>query len=88
MDHDEIEETRRSRLAVINSTVESHDAEAERRRLEALCGQIWDTEELAQEFEVLGFLAPYVVVKRRSDGRRGSLEFQHWPRFYFNFVLD
>jgi hypothetical protein len=26
-----------------------------------------------------------VVVRRRSDGGKGSLEFQHQPRFYFNF---
>jgi len=38
------------------------------------------------EFHVLGFGAPYVVVQRKSDGCKGSLEFQHAPRFYFNFV--
>lgn len=38
-------------------------------------GQVWDAGELAREFEVLGFTAPYVVVKRPSDGRKGSLEF-------------
>jgi hypothetical protein len=88
MEYDETERIRRSRLAVINSAVESHDADAERKRLEAQHGQVWDAAQLAQEFEVLGFMAPYVVVMRRSDGRKGSLEFQHAPRFYFNFVLD
>jgi hypothetical protein len=34
---------------------------------------------------VVGFTAPYVVVRRRSDGKKGSLEFQHDPRFYFGF---
>jgi hypothetical protein len=29
-----------------------------------------------------------VVVKRKSDGVVGSLEFQHHPRFYFNFAED
>ena len=48
-------------------------------------GQVWDTRELAHDFIVLGFLAPYIVVQRRSDGVKGSLEFQHMPRFYFNF---
>ncbi len=88
MEHDETEPVRRGRLAVINSAVESHDQETERARLAAQYGRVWDAGELAQEFEVLGFMAPYVVVKRRSDGRKGSLEFQHWPRLYFNFVLD
>jgi hypothetical protein len=40
---------------------------------------------LAEDFEVLGFLARLVVVRRKSDGAKGSLEFQHWPRFYFGF---
>ena len=29
-----------------------------------------------------------VAVRRRADGVKGSLEFQHNPRFYFNFVAD
>lgn len=85
---DETEEVRRSRLAVINGAVKSHDPETERKRLEAQYGQVWDATQLSQDFEVLGFMAPYVVVKCKSDGRKGSLEFQHHPRFYFNFVLD
>ncbi len=85
---DETEEIRRARLAAIDRTVESHDPNAERQRLEAQYGQVWDTAQLSEEFEVLDFMAPYVVVRRRSDGRKGSLEFQHNPRFYFNFVLD
>ncbi|MGO8927701.1 MAG: hypothetical protein ACLQU3_12520 [Limisphaerales bacterium] len=85
---DETEEIRRSRLAVINSAVETKDPATERQRLEAQYGQVWDTAQLSEEFEVLGFMAPYVVVRRKSDGRKGSLEFQHLPRFYFNFVLD
>jgi hypothetical protein len=30
-------------------------------------------------------MAPLVVVKRKADGKKGSLEFQGSPRFYFNF---
>ena len=85
---DETEEVRRSRLAVVNSAVESNDPATERQRLEALYGRVWDTSQLSDDFEVLGFMAPYVVVRSKSDGRKGSLEFQHLPRFYFNFVLD
>jgi hypothetical protein len=40
------------------------------------------------KFEVLGFMAPLVVVRRRSDGARGSLYFQHDPRFYYGFEAD
>ena len=35
--------------------------------------------------QIAFFIAPLVVVRRRSDGQKGSLEFQGWPRFYFNF---
>lgn len=50
--------------------------------------QTWNTQELQQEFEVLGFAAPFVVVKRRSDGKKGTLEFKHSPRIYFSFRED
>jgi hypothetical protein len=48
-------------------------------------GPFWDTEALTRDFEVIGFAAPFVVVKRRSDGVRGSLEFTHRPRVYFGW---
>jgi hypothetical protein len=50
--------------------------------------QTWDTQQLQEDFEVLGFLAPFVVVKRRSDGKKGTLEFKHSPRVYFGFRED
>jgi hypothetical protein len=40
------------------------------------------------DFEALGFAAPFIVVRRRSDGANGTLTFQHTPRFYFDFVAD
>jgi hypothetical protein len=45
----------------------------------------WNTEELQRDFTVQGFLAPFVVVVRKSDGVKGTLEFTHNPRVYFNF---
>jgi hypothetical protein len=77
---DPTEPIRRQRLAEINAQPGSREA------LEAEYGQVWNTEELSSDFEVQGFMAPLVVVKRRSDNVKGSLEFQHNPRFYFNFV--
>ncbi len=56
--HDETEEIRRSRLATINSTVETDDPTTERQRLEAQSGRVWETAQLAEDFEVLGFMAP------------------------------
>jgi hypothetical protein len=80
--NDPTEAARRERLAEINAEPGSREA------LEAQHGQVWDGEQLRQDFEVIGFLAPLVVVRRKTDGVKGSLEFQHMPRFYFNFVLD
>jgi hypothetical protein len=79
---DPTEQIRRNRIVEINATPGSRAA------LEARYGQVWDTEQLSQDFVVIGFLAPFVVAKRQSDGRKGSLEFQHQPRFYFNFVPE
>jgi hypothetical protein len=51
-------------------------------------GQRWTTAELQRDFEVLGFAAPFVVVRRRADGQRGSLEFTYPPRAYFGWRPD
>jgi hypothetical protein len=48
----------------------------------------WATAELQADFEILGFAAPFAVVKRRSDGATGSLEFTHSPRVYFGWRED
>lgn len=77
------------RLIQINTEVDRAGTEAtERARLEAQYGKgnVWDTDEVRKLYEVEGFMAPFCVVRRLSDGQRGSLEFQHHPRFYFNFV--
>jgi hypothetical protein len=34
---------------------------------------------LSEYFEVIGFMAPLDVVRRRSDGVKGGLMFQHHP---------
>lgn len=57
----------------------------EREYLEANHGQVWDTSELQVDFEVLGFMVPFVVVRRRSDSRKGSLCFQPSPRLYYGW---
>jgi hypothetical protein len=76
---DPTESIRREMVAEINAEPGSRAA------LEAKHGQVWDTDQLRNEFEVIGFLAPLVVARRKSDGVRGSLMFQHNPRFYFGF---
>jgi hypothetical protein len=51
-------------------------------------GNVWDTNDLTMDFEVVSFLAPYVTVVRKADGQKGTLEFASNPRFYFNFIAD
>jgi hypothetical protein len=46
---------------------------------------VWDTAQVTEAFEIEGFMAPFVVARRRSDGVRGSMAFTHMPRFYFDF---
>ena len=48
-------------------------------------GQIWNTQELKNDFEVEGFMAPFVMARRKSDNKPGTLMFQHHPRYYFSF---
>ncbi len=81
--NDPTEAIRRERLVEINAEPGSREA------LEAQYGEVLDTAELTSKYEVIGFLAPLVAVRRRADGVKGSLEFQHGPpRLYFNFVQD
>ena len=79
---DRTEPPRRERLAALNTEA------VDRSTLECRHGQVWDPGELKQDFIVLGFLAPYVTVRRKADNALGSLEFQHHPRFYFNWMED
>jgi hypothetical protein len=76
---DPTESIRKEMLVEINAQPGSREA------LAAEHGQVWDTKQLGEDFEVLGFMAPFVVVKRRSNGIKGSLLFQHHPRLYHSF---
>jgi hypothetical protein len=59
-----------------------------REQLEEIYGQVWDSAEVARDFVITGFLAPLVAACRKADGQKGSLWFQHGPRFYFGFEPD
>ena len=76
---DPTEGIRRQMTAQINAV------EGSRKYLEHKHGQVWSTSDLQEDFTVLGFGAPLVVVARKSDGVRGSLYFQNDPRYYFGF---
>lgn len=58
----------------------------EKTELEELYGEVLTTAEAVQKYEFVAFCAPFVEVRRRSDGQPGTLEFQSSPRFYFSFV--
>jgi hypothetical protein len=79
--NDPTEEVRRNRLAELSGAVESQNPTTERQRLEAQHGQVWDTPELSNGFEVIGFMAPYVVARRKSDGRKGVWSSSTCPGF-------
>jgi hypothetical protein len=82
MGSDATENVRRELVRKLNAEPQGRAA------LELKHGQVWDTDELQRDFEVKGFAAPLVVVRRRSDGVLGTLFFQHEPRFYFGFSPD
>lgn len=48
----------------------------------------WTTAELQEDFTVMGFSMGYVVVRRKSDGVVGSLQFDHSPRVYYGWQED
>lgn len=89
-------------VTAIHAEVRNQDAEQIRRNirkaldedampleeLKARHGDVWTTDELRQQFEVVGFGAPLVVVRRRCDNKLGSLFFQGAPRFYWGFKED
>jgi hypothetical protein len=79
---DKTETIRRLEVALINTVPGS------REDLETRFPQVWDPGEMERDFIPLGFMAPYIVVERKEDNKKGSLQFQHRPRFYFNFSLD
>ena len=76
---DPTESIRKELLAEINAEPGSREA------LEAEHGQVWDTQQLGEDFDVIGFAAPLVVVRRKSDGQKGSLFLQARPRYCFGF---
>ena len=46
----------------------------------------YTTAQLQVEFKVIGFGYGYVAVERKSDGLKGSMDFNHSPRIYHSFV--
>lgn len=48
-------------------------------------GEVLTTSEATEKYSFDSFLAPFAFVTRKEDGVEGTIQFQHQPRFYFNF---
>jgi len=79
MSSDPTESVRRVAVNILNSEA------GPRKELEDKYGQVWNTKELQNDYITFGFLAPMIIVKRKSDSIKGTLFFQHSPRYYWGF---
>jgi hypothetical protein len=77
---DQTEEIRKQMVSELNSVDNT------KTDLETKYGKVWTTSEMQEEFEVLGFMAPFVIVRKIDTGEKGSLMFAHSPRYYFEFA--
>ena len=77
--NDPTEYTRRDMVSKINSFA------GNREQLEEQHGEVYSTKEMDEHYEITGFMAPFVVVRRRVDSVKGTMIFQDNPRYYFNF---
>ena len=87
---DPTEDIRRVMIHCLHAGIESSEEEQERQRLENTHGKgnVYNTEELRTQFEVIGFMAPFCIVLNRKTGEKGTFMFQHSPRLYFGFKTD
>lgn len=44
-----------------------------------------NTEELQAKYEVIGFGYGYVAVRDKATGEKGSFNFDHSPRVYYDY---
>lgn len=84
MAYDPTEQTRRDMVQEINS----HPSVKSELESDYGVGNVWSTAELSERFEVIAFRAPFAVVREKATGKKGTVMFQHSPRFYFSFKED
>jgi ATP-dependent Zn protease len=80
--NDPTENIRRQMVNEINAEPGSREA------LEQKYGKVWDMTEMSNDFRALAFMATLIIVERKSDGKKGTLTFQHRPRYYFAWEED
>lgn len=62
-----------------------HSGRSHRAVLEAEHGKVWDNGEANLEFEVIGYMCPLTIVRRRSDGVIGTLSSTLGCGFFFDW---
>jgi hypothetical protein len=65
--------------AEINANAKSREV------LAAEFGSVYNTDELMEHYEIISFAAPFVYGVDRATKKKGTLIFQHNPRFYHSF---
>ena len=84
--HDNTETTRKIHMVLINAGYSDNEIERYQELVNTYGkDNVWTSDQISQDFNIEGFMAPYVVGTRRVDNVRGSLTFTHSPRFYFDF---
>lgn len=74
-----VEALRKTTAQIINSNPKS------REELESLFIKVYDTTEMIESFSPISFAAPFIYVVEKATGKKGTLIFQHNPRFYYSF---
>lgn len=62
-----------------------HTGRSLREALEAEHEQVWDSGQASLEFEVLGHMSPFTIVRRRFDGVIGTLNATIGRSYYFDW---
>ena len=62
-----------------------HTGRNQREKLEAEHGKVWDNGEARLEFEVIGYMLPLTIVRRRFDGVIGTLNSTMGRSYYFDW---
>jgi len=77
-----VDEHRRIAIKAINSNPRTKE---DLLKTAAKGEEVWNEETLKKEFEVTGVLPPYIGVKRKLDGKIGTMVFQYDPLYYWGF---
>lgn len=81
------EEKMRCKLKLsIESLKQSKRKIEEKMRLKDIFDNVYDQDQLLDEFKVLSFRAPFCIVINKTSEIHGILLFQEAPRLYFDFI--